>query len=437
MMVTGMSKNIALIFGLACLLILCVANVKHGISQSSNVYLANTSNQVINGAYWVTLVNCTNITVTNAHGKIWLINTNFSRIFGNSITGIYGDPNNVNYEASIVLLRSNHNDIYQNILSNSERGVLVYTDDPFFYTGNSSGSRYNNIYENKISGSYAGIYCLTGGSNNAIYANIITDCNGGIALRYSNQNEVFKNIIEDCSYAISLSGASDYNAFYNNNFLSPEVYEDHQSLPNLYNLYSVNNHWDAGYPKGGNYWSSYNGTDNDGDGIGDTPFTVYEQIVDRYPLMKPVDIAKVQDANPPLISVISPQNTTYNSGNVSLAFATDEPTSWMGYSLDDQDNATIAGNVTLPELPHGSHSIIVYANDTTGNIGVSETIYFSIAKEQEPEPFPTTLVVAFITSVAIIGAGVLVYFRRRSHARINKHSEIEQPSTWFSKQLFQ
>ena len=33
------------------------------------------------------------------------------------------------------------------------------------------------------------------------------------------------------------------------------------------------------------------------------------------------------------------------------------------------------------------------------------------------EPFPTVLVVAFITSVAIIGAGVLVYFRKRKRVK--------------------
>ena len=51
------------------------------------------------------------------------------------------------------------------------------------------------------------------------------------------------------------------------------------------------NVWDDGYPSGGNYWSSYNGTDvlrgtyqneTGSDGIGDMP---YGQ--DRYPLMNP------------------------------------------------------------------------------------------------------------------------------------------------------
>jgi parallel beta-helix repeat protein len=35
----------------------------------------------------------------------------------------------------------------------------------------------------------------------------------------------------------------------------------------------------------GNYWSEYNGTDSNGDGIGDTPYIIDSNNVDHYPLM--------------------------------------------------------------------------------------------------------------------------------------------------------
>jgi hypothetical protein len=132
----------------------------------------------------------------------------------------------------------------------------------------------------------------------------------------------------------------------------------------------------------------------------------------------------VNDGNPPIISDLSLENKTYNQDNLPLNFTVDEPTSWIGYCLDGQDNVTITENFTLTELPSGSHTLTIYANDTVGNMGTSSTIAFSVA-----EPFPTTLVIASIGSVAIVGLGLLVYFKKRNNARINKHSEVEQSST--------
>ncbi len=40
----------------------------------------------------------------------------------------------------------------------------------------------------------------------------------------------------------------------------------------------------------GNYWNDYNGTDNDDNGIGDTPYIIDEDNQDIYPLMEPVTI---------------------------------------------------------------------------------------------------------------------------------------------------
>lgn len=106
---------------------------------------------------------------------------------------------------------------------------------------------------------------------------------------------------------------------------------------------------------------------------------------------------------------MSPKNTTYTCANVTLEFTINKQTSWMGYSRDGQETATIAGNTTLSGLSIGLHKLIVYAN-AFENIVAYETVWFNVA-----EPFPTILVIASITTLSVIGIGALVYFKKRRH----------------------
>jgi nitrous oxidase accessory protein NosD len=57
-----------------------------------------------------------------------------------------------------------------------------------------------------------------------------------------------------------------------------------------FNVTETKHTWDNG--SRGNYWSDYNGTDADSDGIGDTPYVIDVLNEDRYPLMQ-------STANPP------------------------------------------------------------------------------------------------------------------------------------------
>jgi hypothetical protein len=120
----------------------------------------------------------------------------------------------------------------------------------------------------------------------------------------------------------------------------------------------------------------------------------------------------------PIITILSPENKTYNETTLDLIFKThEEPIElsqeqigriyyanqtppWIAYSLDGQAKITITDNATLPNLPNGSHSLVMYANNTEGNVSTSKTIDFAISAT---EPFPVTLVsVMFIVVVATI-----------------------------------
>jgi hypothetical protein len=74
---------------------------------------------------------------------------------------------------------------------------------------------------------------------------------------------------------------------------------------------------------------------------------------------------------------------------------------------------TVAGNTTLADLSMGEHNVTVYAWDTAGNMGASETVTFTVAV---PAPFPTVPVAAAsVAVVAAVIAGLLVYFKKRKH----------------------
>ena len=89
-------------------------------------------------------------------------------------------------------------------------------------------------------------------------------------------------------------------------------------------------------------------------------------------------VIQTSDITPPIISILFPENETYSERDVQLTFTVNESTSWAGYSLDGQMNMTVSGNTTLFGLSDGSHVITVCANDTAGNMGSSDTVYFTI-----------------------------------------------------------
>ena len=145
---------------------------------------------------------------------------------------------------------------------------------------------------------------LLAGTNNCTLANVslgsnrlyVTDENvtvlshwGGLVLFESDNNTIEDCTIRDNSYGVCLYH-SDWNLFLHNIFAGNDrdVASDYYRLYGNYSSgYFSSNFWDYGYSSAGNYWNDYNGTDPNGDGIGDTPYIIDANNTDRYPLMSP------------------------------------------------------------------------------------------------------------------------------------------------------
>jgi hypothetical protein len=224
--------------------------------------------------------------------------------------------------------------------------------------------------------------------------NTITESNTKISMWEGSNNLITKNNIS------SISIGSDFNTFSQNNVILDYIPESLSSWREHVNF------WDDGSV--GNYWRDYltkylNASEKGNSGIGDMPYVIGADNVDNFPLMYPWGA--------PEVALLGMQNATY-SGGFLLNFTVSKPAAWMGYSLDGHDNVTVTGNTTLSGLSSGLHNVTVYAEDTFGNEGASETVTFTVALA----PFPTALVLAAsVTIVAAVGVGLLVYLKKHKH----------------------
>lgn len=302
-------------------------------------YFENVSNQSIEDAGEVLLINCHNMRIENLNSSgasipILLQNTSNTEIKMNS--GVYIElldaSNNsithntlTNSGSGIYLYNSGNNRIVENSIMGNWYGIeLLGSNDNFIEANNVSTNGWdgitgawssnNMICQNEVTGNKnAGIRLTSYSNSNGVTGNCLSYNKFGIYLAYSSENNVLatNNITENSESGITIGesapesgpergGCTDNSVFANNLvnngngiqlIYSSNISIVHNNLEHnneqFFISHSSNNQWDNGYPSGGNYWSNYTGLDSDHDGIGDIAYVIDADNSDNYPLMKP------------------------------------------------------------------------------------------------------------------------------------------------------
>ena len=174
------------------------------------------------------------------------------------------------FDYGIYLSSASNNILSQNDLTDNYCGIWVVVS-----------SNNNIIFGNNMANNEMYAIWMKESSNNKISENKITSHgNYTIYVRTSMGTTVSANHIANNKLGLFLYETSNNNLYHNN-------FVDNANACSSYNSTSV---WDNGYPSGGNYWGDYkerypDAAELDGSGIWDTPYVVYENTQDNYPLM--------------------------------------------------------------------------------------------------------------------------------------------------------
>jgi len=283
-----MNRNSAVAFVLVSLLALALAaNTRQGEAQDSEIIIINADGTVAPASAPIQRVGNT-YTLTGNFESIKVFRSNIV-LDGNGYT-----PSDA-YIMIVVSLEGVRNVTVKNF------NITIDSSAPWrsigIYLDNSSNCTITN---NTVAGTRVALadYQANGGivvrgSNfSTVTGNHVEGNMLGIVLLGAEHNIIVdNNITGNIGHGLEFGGSSN-NTIYRNRFIDNRV----QIYPIPWKFPSFNL-WDAGSQ--GNYWSDYNGTDADGDCVGDTPYVVDGNNQDRYPLMEPYANPKIPDEEQP------------------------------------------------------------------------------------------------------------------------------------------
>jgi parallel beta-helix repeat protein len=332
-------------------------------NNEDGIYLPESSN-----------INVTNCIINDHNNGIYTFNSSQIAI---SNSDIYN-----NMESGVSLFDSSENILEDlNIYSSGNIGLYL-TKDPLYELG-SSGNSISNV---NVSDNTYGIF-IRFSHNNSIEGNYVHSNSNGVIVHESehvdiNGSNISNNAFYGTSYIGSSYGTITYNELFNNVYgiflLAPSANNIvHHNTVKEHTFYSygvlTTNVWDDG--ANGNYWGDYDGTDSDGNGIGDQPHPISPGGEDRFPLVDFFNTRfKILGSDPVNGSTLIPISTTIKfylseaaiketfPGNITIS----PSTAILSYLWEDSDKTL---TLTLPNLNPGELYTVTVNTNATGITG--------------------------------------------------------------------